>query len=92
MLHFFLHYSPFKLNITHFLTHPFIFPFSKLSFTTNKLTRLLIYYLLEGQNNVLMTSKPMKLRHLSDDELRNWARQYAVPSFDKLDRDSLLRY
>ncbi len=60
--------------------------------TTNKLTRLLIYYLLEGQNNVLMTSKPMKLRHLSDDELRNWARQYAVPSFDKLDRDSLLRY
>jgi hypothetical protein len=38
-----------------------------------------------------MTSKPMKLRHLSDDELRNWARQYAVESFDKLDRDSLLR-
>ena len=32
----------------------------------------------------------MKLRHLSDDELRNWAKQYAVKAYDVLDRESLL--
>ncbi len=34
----------------------------------------------------------MKLRHLSDDELRNWAKQYAVKSYETLDRETLLGY